>query len=100
MRALLAAAVLLASPAAAQVQVMQPVQCGPFAELDKLLRFKFKETLVATGVVEAGKKYGALYVSPERTFTVITVDTAGTACMVTSGSVFSGIGELPKGDPM
>jgi hypothetical protein len=101
MRALLAAAVLLASPAAAQFVVPQP-DCGPADKAIAMLEGLYHETFTTFGIGKRGKEFTALYVSPGgKTFTVLTVDADGIACIAASGGDWSGPNVFPRqGEPM
>lgn len=91
-RVLLAAA-LFAGPAAAQAP------CGPIANVAKMLLNQYGEKPVAMGLIDASRVM-QLFVGPKDTWTVLSVDVDGKACLLASGQFWSGIEVLPKGEPM
>ena len=59
--------------------------CGPYAEMAHALTDRYGEVLVMAAKSDDGSGYYALYVGGDSTFTLLLIDTAGTACVVATG---------------
>ncbi len=91
----LAALLLLATPAVAQ----QQQACGNYVEMAKNLKDKFSEQRVAMGLNQKGDAV-VIFASPNgATWSALTVQPTGTACMVGAGSQWETIAPKPQGDP-
>jgi len=59
--------------------------CAAYSEIDQVLTERHAETLVMAAKADDGSGYYALYVGNNATFTLLLIDTAGTACVVATG---------------
>jgi len=82
-------ALILASPASAQVATIQ-VPCGPYDVIHNQLSGKYQEAPSGRGLTQEGLMV-EFWQSPSGNFSVLVVNPEGMACMVSSGELWEAV---------
>jgi hypothetical protein len=82
-RAVALALLLLAQPAVAQ-PIAQPAACHPYEAIVRTLLEHYQESPFGMGIQAWGGVL-RIFVSPQRTFTVVLIGAHGNACVVSAG---------------
>jgi hypothetical protein len=87
---------LLVSPAFAQ---QQQLQCADYLQMAKQLKAQFQEQRVAYGLASNGQAVALFTSADGSTWSVLRIEPAGRACIVSAGESWQVVEAPPPGDP-